>query len=543
MQADSQRGSAPLWLGASALLVLGISFGLAFWESPMQALWPSLAALLLVVVTRRVIFGLLLGAFGGALIVAEANPLAAFWALLVEHLLPAFGSPWKVGALIFTLLLGGFAAMIEAGGGLRTLVARWLQREGNPRKQLQYSTFGLGFVCFFDGLANAMLLGRVTRSMADRAGVARVKMAYIVDSTSSAIACIAFISTWIGTQLSLIAQGLTSEGADERYSPYGLYFQSIPLNFYCLFTLLLVFLVIARNWNFGSMRRFEREAASQPPLGEVGADVGAGASVRSALIPLAVLVGSILAGFSAAGLLDSATAGEPLLRRIAQGFSTSYGPHILVGGSLLGILAAWLCFPRRRMGETPPARALWWGIVALLVPVLVLIAAWMLGSVFSALGTAEVLVGLIGERLPPALLPAGVFVVCALIAFSTGSSWGTMGIAMPLALPLVFGLETLPIGEGVMLSAAIAAVFSGAVFGDHCSPFSDTTIVSSIASGVAPIDHVKTQLPYALTAAGIAIFAGFLPVGFGWIGLSLAWLPGAVLLIIAAFIFARGSRQ
>jgi Na+/H+ antiporter NhaC len=223
------------------------------------------------------------------------------------------------------------------------------------------------------------------------------------------------------------------------------------------------------------------------------------------------------------------------VNRLAEGFSSSWVPYILVLGSLLGIAAAAALFPRARDDRSVgPLRAFAGGAAGLMVPVLILIAAWVLGSVIGELVTDEAIRELTGPLLRGEFLGALVFVVSAIVAFSIGSSWGTMGLMMPLALAFAFALDP-SAGSAVMgsqLSLAIAAVFSGAVFGDHCSPFSDTTIVSSISTGVEPIDHVKTQLPYALVAAGVALLLGFLPAGLGWLPLVIAWLPGALALLV-----------
>lgn len=486
-------------------------------------LWPSLLALVAVFLTRRVLFGLLLGALAGAVLLSGGNPVAAVLGFFPDHLFPSFQSSWKVGALLFTLLLGGFAALIERGGGLRTLMARVARGSGQaPARRFQFASMGLGLVCFFDGLANSMLIGRVTRSMADRIGVSRVRMAYLVDSTSSAVACVAFISTWIAFQLSLISQGLERVATPGRADPgpYALFFQSIPVNFYCLFTLVLLGVSIGSNFVIGPMRRFEEEARKEAAQDEPeNPGLEPAAPVRSAAIPLAVLVGSIMAAFCLFFEFEMRPSAWDL-RTVARAFSTSYGAEAMVLGCLAGIAAAWVLYPCAE--RTRPF--LRWhvfleGVGALVGPLFILMAAWMLGSVIAALDTAGFVSGMLADTLPFGLLPAAVFITGAIISFSTGTSWGTMGILMPLALPSVFILgdaaDVDPEAIWGVLVLAIAAVFSGAVFGDHCSPFSDTTIISSIACGVEPQDHVRTQLPYAATAAGLALVFGFIPAGLG----------------------------
>jgi Na+/H+ antiporter len=518
-------------LGATVVVTSLLASGGAEW----RVLWPPVLALATVVVLRRVTFGLLLGAWSGVVLMNGGNWLTAIPELVGTHLLPNFTSSWKIGALLFTLLLGGFAALLEAGGGLQSLVVRFLRR-GDPRRHLQLATIGLGFVCFFDGLANSVLLGRVTRSLADGCRVSREKLAYLVDSTSSAVACIAFISTWIATQLTLIREGLTAVGREADFPAYGVFFASIPLNFYVLFTLALLLVVVLSDWDFGPMRRAENAARRRSAV--VATPDGQAVPAWTALVPLGVLVLGILGLFYG---WEARPLWPPTWERTAMAFSSADGAWLLVIGSVIGVAAAWVCYPR----TTAPRKALpvfAGGVGSLIVPLGVLIAAWVLGSVIAGLGTAAYAGRILEGRLPVALLPAAVFVTGAFISFTTGTSWGTMGLLMPLAVPLVFSLgghANAPLGEGELLSAVVAAVFSGAVFGDHCSPFSDTTIVSAVATGVSTFDHTRTQLPYALLAAGVAIAAGFVPAGAGWMPAWGCALAGLGILVATGVIGRR----
>lgn len=504
------------------------------------ALWPPALALLCIVLTRRVLVSLFLGALGGAIMIEEGRLGEALWSLPFEHLLPSLESPWKWGALVFTLSLGGFAALLEAGGGLRGLFERFMNERAEARKHLQFATMGLGFVCFFDGLANSILVGRVSRGLADACRVSRAKLAYIADSTSSGIACIAFISTWIATQLSLIQQGLEAVGESDRFHPYAVFFASIPLNFYVLFTLLLLALSVAFDWNPGPMRRFEersRRAKGSPAMAAAGLGLHR-APVWTALIPLGVLVGGIMLFFY---LREARPLWPVTLEKVAFSFSSPDGPYVLLAGSVVAIAAAVLLYPRGR-GAPPALPAFIGGARSLVLPLTVLLFAWMLASVIGQIGTARLLGDLLSGNLAAGFLPLGVFLLGALISFTTGTSWGTMGLLMPLAVPQVFLLGD-PGDHAFLLSAVVAAVFSGAVFGDHCSPFSDTTLVASATCGLRPIDHVRTQMPYALTAAGTAAVFGFLPVGMGVLPAHGALLLGGAALAALVVVFTGGGRR
>jgi len=544
-------------LAAAACLLLASWLVLAFYQgkppagAALPALWPSVVALTGVLILRHALTGLLLGAVAGAVLLAGGNPWRAGGDLLAGHFAPIFASPWKTGAIAFTLLLGGFAAVIERGGGFRSLLERFLRGRGDPARRLQGGVMGLGLVCFFDGLANSMLVGRVTRTLADRCGVSRVKLAYIVDSTSAAVACLAFVSTWIAFQISMIHQGLELAGLPAE-GGYALFFASIPLNFYCLLTLALLVIAIATGFNPGPMRAFEQQARTRAremqPHAPAKAPAGPAENLApawTALLPLAVLVVTLLGGFYALGLnWDRAPGVSPAAlwpvtgSKIATAFGSNAGPVVLVAASIVATLAALAVFPvPPGRGEAIRAHAR--GVRELAGPVLILLAAWMLGSTLEALGTGGVIAGLAGGALPLALLPALVFVAGALTSFTTGTSWGTMGLLMPLVIPALAAHPEAAPGEVERFFAlGIAAVFSGAVFGDHCSPISDTTIVSSIATGVEPLDHVRTQLPFALIAAVVAAFVGFIPAGLGlpaWMCLT----AGVALLGVIAHLGRR----
>lgn len=536
----SQR-MASTWRPLLALVFLGATWILPWFKVPLlEGLWPSAVALTLVFLFRRVLVGLLIGGLCGGLLLTEGNPFFAISLLVSDVLAPAFQSSWKLSALLFTLLLGGFAALIERGGGLETLVHRFLRRgSGSSAKKLQRVSMGLGLFCFFDGLANSILLGRVTRSLADRCGVSREKMAYLVDSTSSSVACIAFISTWIAFQLTLIEDALVALG--ETGNPYLLFFASIPRNFYALFTLIFLFVVISTDFHPGPMRKYEAKARQERDLKEVLSEEASPPAIYRALVPLFGLILSIMGYFLLFYALENPEADWGNGRTYGLAFSGSMGPEAMVLGTLTGILLAWVFYPRQPKMESPMPVFLS-GVRALILPVFILIAAWLLGGVMDRLDTATYLTGLLEGRLPIGFLAGAVFLTGAVISFSTGTSWGTMALVMPLAIPAVYslgaeaGLEAPAIQN--QLSLVIAAVFSGAVFGDHCSPFSDTTIVSSIACGVEPEEHVRTQIPFALITAAVALFLGFIPSGFGFPFLG-SLLLGIFLLILIPFVWKK----
>ncbi len=510
---------------ALAIVVLGT---VAAWliEASWTRLWPPVAALVVILATRHALAGLLAGAFAGAVLLQQGNPAAALAALLTDHLLPNLASSWKQGAIVFTLVLGGFAAILERGGGFRTLLRRLARSGHDQARQLETAAAGLGVLCFFDGLANGLVVGRVGRDLADRCGVARVKLAYIADSTSSAIACVAFISTWIAFQLTMIREAY--ELAGYSVNPYAVFLDSLPYNFYCWFTLVLLLVAIRCRFHPGPMRTFVEQAV--PSLATKSDGKEGPGSAASALIPLAVLLLSFFVFFV---WLGSPGGVWPLSReKLVEAFGSDAGPIVLVLAGLAATAAAVAVFPRGEAGRFQAVTSAFaHGVQTMVLPVFILLAAWMLGSVMGALGTAELIGGLAARSGSPLWMPTLVFLAGAVISFSTGTSWGTMGLLFPLAVPAAV-LVGVPVER---LPLIVAAVFSGAVFGDHCSPFSDTTIVTAIACGVEPHDHVRTQIPYALITAAAATLLGFLPASLGvpaWVCLA----AGAAALVLLPWL-------
>jgi len=492
---------------AVSLVLLGLSLVLPMFGPPaaLTALWPAVCALILIVLTKHAALGLAGGLAAGALLIHHGDPAGALRAVFADYLFPALDGLWHVGAIVFTLILGAFAGLLEKSGGFDTLLTRLVAKAKDPQRRLLGGVYGIGLLCFFDGLANCLLVGRIARPLADRTGVSRERLAWVVDSTSSPVACVAFISTWIATQLSLIKDGL--KDAPFAVEPYSLFFQSIPANPYCLLTLILVPFAIFINYQPQAMSRYL-------PQDPENADVtkNAATSPKRAIIPLAALVLGIFAAFP---LMSDPVPDVLSVSGWQAAFGGDSGPYALVAGSLFGLAVAWAMYPKGR--AVSANEAAYHGAAGLLPTLIILVVAWALGNVFTELGAGEQLAKLLTTGFRVEWLPLVVFVAGLLMSFTTGSSWSTMGLLMPLALPATLVAATaagMPL-EGVMtlVAAVIGAVFGGATFGDHCSPFSDTTIVSAIASGCRPTAHVHSQFPFAGLAAGFAAVSYSLMAG------------------------------
>jgi tetracycline resistance efflux pump len=486
-------------------------------------LWPSVLAVGLAFVTRDIYLSLFLGAFSGALLLHGGNPWAAFHDLLLGRLIPSLTDRWNISVLIFTLLMGGFVEVLNRNGGMAALTVRVMGQSRSPRRA-GLGAYFMGWLVFFDGLASSMLAGKTLRPIADRAGLSREKLAFVVDSTSAPIAGLALLSTWVAYEMSVIRQGLANTGdaaLAEAVAPFSWLVLSLPFRFYNWFMLLLVFLLIWLMRDWGPMLEAERASRAKcrtEPA--VAAESTVGSHIALALVPLAVLVLGVFGGlYVGGGGLELTLTFAHLVQAMGKADAAAV---FVLATAVAALVALALTAVFRRSDALSDARedgmqSFFRGMQQMFLPALILVFAWMLNSVIKELGTANYLVTLLGERLPAAWLPALVFLLAATISFSTGTSRGTMAIVMPLAIPLAVTLTGFHAGvvASPELVATVGAVLAGAVFGDHCSPISDTTIVSAFSSDCDVMAHVRTQLPYALTAGFLAIILGYLPAGFG----------------------------
>ncbi|MFO8099712.1 MAG: Na+/H+ antiporter NhaC family protein [Salinibacter sp.] len=498
---------------------------------------PPLLAIALALVYRRVVPALFFGVWIGAMVAIGYTPWAAFKGLLDTlqvYLLGALANESHAAIILFSLMIGGMVGIISKNGGTLGIVERLTGWASNSKRG-QVVTGVLGISIFFDDYANTLIVGNTMRPVTDRLRISREKLAYVVDSTAAPISTLAFVTTWIGYQVGLL--GTAIEGIEGfSQGAYSVFLSSLPYNFYPLLALFFVFLVAYSRYDFGPMYRAEKRARTTGEVLGEGANVDEAATdgeeleppegtplrALNAVLPIIVLVGSVLVGLYTTGA--AATEDGASLQEII-GAADSYAS--LMWGSLLGVLvAAALSMGQGILDLEQTVEAWYEGLKSMLFAMIILVLAWGLSDITEVLHTADYLVSVLGDALPPGVVPAIVFVLAAATAFATGSSWGTMGILMPLVVPLVWAIldqngMTDPSHYHVLYSA-VSCVLAGSVWGDHCSPISDTTILSSMASGCDHIEHVRTQLPYALSVGTVAILFGTLPAGFGmpwWVGL------------------------
>ncbi|MCG6964788.1 MAG: Na+/H+ antiporter NhaC family protein [Acidobacteria bacterium] len=483
------------------------------------SLVPPVLAISLALAFKDVIVSLFLGVWLGASMLAGGNVALGFLRVVDTHMRGALVDSDHVSIILFSLLLGGMVGVMSRAGGTHGVV-RLLEPLATTPRRAQLATWVMGVLIFFDDYSNTLIVGNAMRPVTDRHGVSREKLSYLVDSTAAPVACIALVSTWIGYQVSLLSDALKAGGSP--LNPFSIFLASIPFAFYPVLALATNFTAAVTGRDFGPMLNAERRAR----LGEVSSPTAQpladyessglapeddtprrwlNAALPVVTVVLVTLVGLLVTGWQA---LAKEGVAHPGLSRVV-GASDPF--TVLLWASLLGItLAIGLAVAQNLLSMREALEAAVRGFKSMLMAMVVLTLAWSLGGICSGLETAHFLVKAVGPHLAVTLIPAAVFVVAALVSFATGTSWGTMAIMTPLAVPLVLSSAAVHLHHH-LVAETVAAILGGSVFGDHCSPISDTTIMSSMASSCDHVDHVRTQLPYALLGALAALLLGYLP--------------------------------
>jgi Na+/H+ antiporter NhaC len=542
--AHLSAGRHELEVTAGALSSASEIYVLPSWLS----LLPPLIAIGLAIAFKDVLLALFLGVFSGALCLFGWNPLTALARTVDHFVVPAVIDRGQASILIFTLMLGGMVGLVSKSGGTKGIVAS-MSRFATTATRGQVATWIMGVVVFFDDYSNALIVGSTMRPLSDRLRISREKLAYIVDSTSAPVASVVPFSSWIGFEVGLIAAALTA--LNLPYNAYATFLASIPFRFYPIFALVLGFTVAFTGRDFGPMHKAEERTRSTGklmdddavPLADYGEERLAppdGAPLRAinALLPILTIVVVTLAGLYLTGRSGLDRADYPGLGDWAREIMSNADSYrALLWASLGGVVVgALLPLAQRILSLRQTMEAMVEGFKSMLLALVVLTLAWSIGAVCSELHTADFLVRLIGGTISHHWIPALVFFLSAAIAFATGSSWGTLSILMPLVIPISHSVAThggLEVGTPpytTILVGTISSVLAGSVWGDHCSPISDTTILSSTATGCDHIAHVRTQMPYALGAGFLGVIVGDIPTAFGmspWLSL----LIGTVVIV------------
>ncbi len=534
-------------------------------------LLPPLVAIFLAILLRKPVIALAAGVFVGSFLISwgrtpevTATLLEGttrvftyfFWEELVDNT--------RYEIVFFVVFMLAMVGIITRAGGIRGLMDR-IAGLANSARNTQLATWLMGLAIFFDDYANTILVGSTMRPLTDKYKIAREKLAYIVDSTAAPVAGISVFSTWIAFEVSTFSAQLPDAGMSAA-DGYAVFFQTLPYRFYCILTLFFVGLLVFTGRDFGPMLRAERRARSgqvlrkgaKPMVSKAATELQSDENVVPAawvaILPLIGFVGGTLFYIMYYGKAFEGDINLLSVQGITKVLGDGSGGVPLMYGSAIGmglaIVAAFLV----RLAPTKVVIAAWNSLRSMGVALAILYLAWMVGRACGDLGTADYLSVMLGD-VNPLVLPVALFMLSALVAFSTGSSWSTMTILLPLVVALSYSLgQSLSPAEigidpktyGTLLMViSIGAVLEGAIFGDHCSPISDTTVMSSIASASDHIDHVRTQMPYALVTMGVAIVFGYFPaVFFG--SPDRPWLPFvclAVAMVVLVLIVRSYGRR
>lgn len=520
---------------------------------------PPLIAILFAILFKEVISSLFLGIFAGVLLhlhygLSGKSLLSAFFLSITDYILPAVADPGHMSIILFSIIIGGMVAIISKNGGMAGMV-NTISRFAKTRASAQLATWALGILIFFDDYANTLVVGNTMRPVTDKLRISREKLAYIVDATAAPVASVAFVTTWIGAQLGYIQDGIQSlDGLNG--SPYSVFMSSLQYAFYPIFTLVFILMLILSKKDFGPMFHAEKRAQEE---GQANIDLAESEEIKSlepeehapkrafnAIIPVLVLIFGTLAGlwvtgFDAAIWEDKSTG---FWNRVSGIIGNADSYKALLWSSLsalaIGIL---LTVSQKILSLQQSLSVMFKGFGFMLNAIVILCLAWTLSTLTEHLETARFITGFLeAVDASPFLLPVLTFILSALVSFSTGSSWSTMAILYPMILPatwLLCGTQELTEPETMAIFYnVVSCVLAGSVLGDHCSPISDTTILSSLATSCNHLSHVRTQMPYALIVGSVSIIIGTLPASFGWSPLLL-YPIGFLAIYVLIRIFGR----
>jgi len=498
---------------------------------------------------KEVISSLFIGVLTGTFLMAlydGASPFNALGGGLLRvvdtYVVGSLNDFDHVQIIVFTLVIGGMVRVITANGGMQGIV-NWLSRRAKGPRSGQLMTFLMDLCIFFDDYSNTLVVGNTMRPIADKLKVSREKLAYIVDSTSAPVVAVAFVTTWIGAELSYIQEGINAIGFET--SAYSVFFSSLAYSFYPFLTLGFVLMLILSGRDFGPMLKAERKARQIVTIeSDAAGNEKKTAHVIDALLPLAVLILGTVSGLLATGYDANvwSNADFDFFSKLSATIGAANSYQALLWASLLSLLTAIIMTMwRGTMQFGKLMEEVVEGFKTMFSAVLILTMAWSIALITKNMHTAEFVSQLLLQwSLSPVWVPVLTFVLAALIGFSTGTSWGTMAILYPLILPASWLLCQ---DHGLSMEATkplfynvVASVLAGSVMGDHCSPISDTTIMSSLASSCNHLQHVSTQMPYALTVGAVAMLLGVLPTALGLPSWA-AFLMGFVVLgLVVRFV-------
>lgn len=518
------------------------------------SVFPPLIAILMALFFREVVTSLFTGLAVGTSIIyvyATGSIVGVFKGLLAiidTYMIKTMSNEAHLSIIVFSMMIGAMVNVITKNGGMKGVVNK-LTKYAKTAQSGQFITWLLGIVIFFDDYANTLVVGNTMRPVTDKLNISRQKLAYIVDSTAAPIAAIAFVTTWIGAELSYIQSGIEHIGI--QISAYTVFLKSLSYSFYPVFALLFIWFLIRRNVDYGPMYKFEnitRQKGVQVDESKVGfsnklndLDVDDKIKARwyNAAIPVFIVIVGTFIGLVYTGWSPEVVHSHlPFTQKLSAIIGNSDSFQSLLWSSLLAtITAVILSIVQKILSLQASIDAIINGFRTMVTAMVILVLAWSIAMVTEHLHTADFISKVIVDvNLSPVFVPLISFVLASVVSFSTGSSWGTMAILYPLILPASWLItkeysyehhQSLNIFYNV-----VASVLAGSVLGDHCSPISDTTILSSLASSCPHIEHVRTQMPYALTVGAVAAIVGILPASLG----VPAWITFPAGILVMYFI-------
>ncbi|WP_270966382.1 Na+/H+ antiporter NhaC family protein [Campylobacter upsaliensis] len=539
-------------------------------------LLPPFIAIILAFITKDVILSLFMGVLSGTFLLSLASniffvdtialiniydTLVESFSKIISYVLKSTSDPVNAGIILQILCIGGLVALITKMGGAKAIALQFAKR-AKTAISAQLNTWFIGLLIFFDDYANLLIVGPIMRPLADKFKISREKFAFIIDSTAAPVAGIAIISTWIGLEVSLIKNAYASIGID-NISAFGIFVETIPYRFYNIFMLFFVALTAIMGREFGSMYAAQIRAKTTGQIAPVSKSAALdtaeledqflapkdGIEIRAfdAIVPVMTLIILAILGFYFNGF--SVLEGEELanakinplsFETLRSAFGSADSSIVLFQAALFAAIVAIFIGVRRRIFNIKEAIETWiYGWKTMIFTIVLLLLAWSLSSIVKDLGTSTFITHLLADKLPEFILPATIFAFASLISFAIGTSYGTMGVLMPLAVPLAFEVAKLNGLEGEALHhymvLNISCVLTGAIFGNHCSPISDNVILSSMSAKCDHMEHVRTQIPYALFICAISLFTGYIPAALGlsvWLVLPLNFILITLLLRI-----------
>lgn len=458
-------------------------------DYPILVIIPPILAIILALFTRDVVISLLIGLLSGHFILQDFSFFSAFISLF-DGIIHLFSKSWITKTIIFALLVGSILRLIIDSGGVKGFVYHLTEKHRTIRSKrgALLLAYLIGIIIFIESSISSLLAGTITRPISDQYCCSREKLAYICDSTSAPICSLIAINGWgallIGLLTTQAKAGLIST------SPTQLFISSIPYNFYSLISLIIVLLVILFNINIGSMKHYEKLAESSSLKVDQNYKASKQGAMQYMLLPLTVLILIIPIALYLDGKGD-----------ILKGSGTTAVFYAVIGALIFTFI---YYLSKGVMTKKKFYKSFYSGIADMIPITLILILAFSIGNMSTELGTGKYLADIAESYITPTLIPAAIFILAAVISFSTGTSWGTFSIMVPIAIPMAVATDA-------PIALTMGAVVSGGVFGDHASPLSDTSVISSLATKCEHINHVNSQLPYALIAGllSIILFVGF----------------------------------